>query len=67
LTRWFRPAGVYSADRDNGAKAPPSRNALLGTRFRIVTGYNGTVALAMEWGEVQGIGDWSWPLGYKPN
>jgi tripartite-type tricarboxylate transporter receptor subunit TctC len=41
---------------------PRLYNALLGTRFKIVTGYNGTaeIALAMERGEVFGIGDWSW-------
>jgi len=41
---------------------PRLYNALIGTRFKIVTGYNGTaeIALAMERGEVQGIGDWSW-------
>lgn len=41
---------------------PRLYNALLGTKFRIVTGYNGTaeIALAMERGEVFGIGDWSW-------
>jgi hypothetical protein len=34
----------------NGAKAPPGRHALIGTRFRIITGFNGTaeIALAME-------------------
>jgi tripartite-type tricarboxylate transporter receptor subunit TctC len=37
-------------------------NALLGTKFKIVNGYPGTteIILAMERGEVQGIGDWSW-------
>jgi tripartite-type tricarboxylate transporter receptor subunit TctC len=37
-------------------------NALLGTRFKIVNGYPGTteIILAMERGELQGIGDWSW-------
>ena len=41
---------------------PRLYNALIGTKFKIVTGYNGTteIALAMERGEVQGIGDWSW-------
>jgi tripartite-type tricarboxylate transporter receptor subunit TctC len=41
---------------------PRLYNSLLGTRFKIVTGYNGTaeIALAIERGEVQGIGDWSW-------
>src|SRR5262249_6225352 len=41
---------------------PRLLNAVLGTKFRIVTGYPGTVeiALAMERDEVQGIGDWAW-------
>jgi tripartite-type tricarboxylate transporter receptor subunit TctC len=41
---------------------PRLYNALIGTRFKIVTGYNGTaeIALAMERREVSGIGDWSW-------
>lgn len=42
--------------------SPRIYNALIGTKFRIVNGYQGTTAigLAMERGEVQGIGDWSW-------
>ena len=41
---------------------PRLYNSLIGTRFKIVNGYNGTaeIALAIERGEVQGIGDWSW-------
>jgi tripartite-type tricarboxylate transporter receptor subunit TctC len=41
---------------------PRLLNALLGTRFKIVNGYPGTteIILAMERGELQGIGDWSW-------
>lgn len=41
---------------------PRLYNALLGTRFKIILGYSGTpaIGLAMERGEVQGIGDWSW-------
>src|SRR5205807_8986702 len=41
---------------------PRLYNAVLGTKFKIVTGYNGTadIGLAIERGEVQGIGDWSW-------
>lgn len=37
-------------------------NAIIGTRFKLVTGYTGTptIQLAMERGEVQGIADWSW-------
>jgi tripartite-type tricarboxylate transporter receptor subunit TctC len=40
---------------------PRLLNALIATKFKIVTGYPGTteIALAMERGEVQGIGDWS--------
>ena len=35
---------------------------MLGTKFKIITGYNGTadIGLAIERGEVFGIGDWSW-------
>ena len=42
--------------------SPKIYNALIGTKFKIVTGYTGTngIALAMERGEVQGIADWSW-------
>ena len=42
--------------------SPKIYNALIGTRFKIVSGYTGTPAiqLAMERGEVQGIADWSW-------
>jgi tripartite-type tricarboxylate transporter receptor subunit TctC len=41
---------------------PRLLNALIGTKFRIVSGYPGTtdVLLAMERGEVMGLGDWSW-------
>jgi tripartite-type tricarboxylate transporter receptor subunit TctC len=41
--------------------APRLMNALIGTKFRIVSGYQGTteVLLAMERGEVMGLGDWS--------
>ena len=41
---------------------PRLYNSLIGTKFKIVTGYSGTaeIALAIERGEVQGIGDWSW-------
>jgi tripartite-type tricarboxylate transporter receptor subunit TctC len=42
--------------------SPRLYNALIGTKFKIITGYPGTTAigLAMESGEVQGIADWSW-------
>jgi tripartite-type tricarboxylate transporter receptor subunit TctC len=41
---------------------PRLYNTLLGTKFKIITGYNSTadIALAMERGEISGIGDWSW-------
>jgi tripartite-type tricarboxylate transporter receptor subunit TctC len=41
---------------------PRLYNAVLGTKFKIVTGYAGTadIGLAIERGEVEGIGDWSW-------
>jgi tripartite-type tricarboxylate transporter receptor subunit TctC len=41
---------------------PRLYNAVLGTKFKIVTGYSGTadIGLAIERGEVEGIGDWSW-------
>src|SRR5258708_35265312 len=41
---------------------PHLLNALLGTKFKIINGYPGTteIILAMERGELQGIGDWSW-------
>jgi hypothetical protein len=41
---------------------PKIYNSLLGTKFKVVTGYNSTaqIALAIERGEVHGIGDWSW-------
>jgi tripartite-type tricarboxylate transporter receptor subunit TctC len=51
--------GITGVDPET---TPKMLNALIGTRFKIVTGYNTTalVALAIERGEVQGIGDWSW-------
>jgi hypothetical protein len=41
---------------------PRLYNATIGTRFRAVRGYLGPpqIVLAMERGEVEGIGDWSW-------
>jgi tripartite-type tricarboxylate transporter receptor subunit TctC len=41
---------------------PRLYNALLGTKFKIVTGYTGMpdASLAMERGEIHSIGDWSW-------
>jgi hypothetical protein len=41
---------------------PRLYNAVLGTKFKIVTGYTGTtdIGLAIERGEIEGIRDWSW-------
>lgn len=41
---------------------PRLLNALIGTKFKVISGYPGTteVTLAMERGEVHGLGDWSW-------
>jgi tripartite-type tricarboxylate transporter receptor subunit TctC len=51
--------GIAGADPET---TPRLYNALIGTRFKVVTGYSSTaqVAAAVERGEVQGIGDWSW-------
>jgi hypothetical protein len=51
--------GIVGVDPET---TPKLYNSLLGTRFKVVTGYNSTgqVALAIERGEVQGIADWSW-------
>ncbi len=40
---------------------PRLLNALIATKFKVITGYPGVteIVLAMERGEVQGIGDWS--------
>ncbi len=37
-------------------------NKLLGTKIKVISGYNGTaaIALAMERGETSGIGAWNW-------
>ncbi len=41
---------------------PRLYNSLLGMKFKVISGYPGTTAigLAMESGEVEGVGDWSW-------
>jgi len=51
--------GITGVDPET---TPRLYNALIGTRFKVVTGYNSTaqIALAIERGEVQGIADWSW-------
>ena len=51
--------GITGVDPET---TPRLYNSLIGTQFKVVTGYNSTaqIALAIERGEVQGIGDWSW-------
>lgn len=41
---------------------PRALNNILGTKFKIVSGYPGQaqIVLAMERGEIQGTGNWSW-------
>ncbi len=50
--------GITGVDPET---TPKIYNSLIGTRFKVVTGYNSTaqIALAIERGEVQGIADWS--------
>ena len=51
--------GITGVDPET---TPKLYNSLLGTKFKVVTGYNSTaqIALAIERGEVHGIADWSW-------
>jgi len=51
--------GITGVDPET---TPRIYNTLIGTKFKVVTGYNSTgqIALAIERGEVHGIGDWSW-------
>lgn len=51
--------GITGVDPET---TPKLYNSLIGTKFKVVTGYNSTaqIALALERGEVQGIADWSW-------
>ena len=51
--------GIVGVDPET---TPRLYNSLLGTKFKIVTGYNSTaqIALAIERGEVNGIADFSW-------
>jgi tripartite-type tricarboxylate transporter receptor subunit TctC len=51
-----------SGPNDDTGQFPKVINALLGTKFKVVTGYPGgnDVVLAMERGEVQGRCGWSW-------
>jgi tripartite-type tricarboxylate transporter receptor subunit TctC len=51
--------GITGVDPET---TPKLYNSLMGTKFKVVTGYNSTsqIALAIERGEVHGIADWSW-------
>ncbi len=42
---------------------PRLLNAMIGAKFRIVPGYpsSASILVAMERGEIQGVGDWEWP------
>src|SRR5262249_37826373 len=53
---------IGGVDGGDPETTPKLYNALLGTKFKIVTGYNSTaqIALAIERGEVSCIADWSW-------
>ena len=61
---YTRELTVGASDEGGSTRDFPAvLNNLLGTRFRIVTGYAGTkeITLALERGEVQGICGLSWP------
>ncbi|MGY9005548.1 MAG: Bug family tripartite tricarboxylate transporter substrate binding protein [Alphaproteobacteria bacterium] len=51
-----------TSPRSGGGAYPQIMNHVLGTRFKVVVGYGSTgeSTLAMERGEVHGIGSWSW-------
>jgi tripartite-type tricarboxylate transporter receptor subunit TctC len=63
-------ADLFSAEMTVGGSGPLGENetiprllnAFLGTKFKVVSGYpsNNAILLAMERGEVQGVGDWTW-------
>ena len=63
LNRELIIGGMAGVDPET---TPKLYNALLETKFKIVNGYKspGDIALAMERGEVEGVGDWSWS-GFK--
>ncbi len=54
--------GGSGGGADNTSVMPRLLNSLVGTKFKIITGYTGTnsIALAMERGEVQGLVGTSW-------
>ncbi|MEE8516957.1 MAG: tripartite tricarboxylate transporter substrate-binding protein [Alphaproteobacteria bacterium] len=51
-----------TSPRSGGGVYPMLLNNLLGTKFKVIVGYGGTgeSTLAMERGEIQGVGSWSW-------
>ena len=51
--------GITGVDPET---TPKLYNSLIGTKFKVVSGYNSTsrIALAIESGELEGIADWSW-------
>src|SRR5262245_61657892 len=51
--------GITGVDPET---TPKLYNSLIGTKFKVVSGYNSTsrIALAIENGELEGIADWSW-------
>ena len=51
-----------TSPRSGGGVYPRVVNAILGTKFKVIVGYGSTgeSTLAMERGEVQGIGSWTW-------
>lgn len=53
--------GSTSAASDNQL-IPQALNGLIGTKFKLVTGYHamGNLTLALERGEAEGIGYWGW-------
>jgi len=59
-----------TSPRSGGGVYPRILNQILGTKFKVVVGYGSTgeSTLAMERGEVEGIGAWSWTQlrGRKP-
>jgi hypothetical protein len=59
LERELIVGGIVGVDPET---TPKLYNSLLGTKFKVVNGYNSTaeIALAIERGEVQGIADFSW-------
>ncbi len=51
-----------TSPRSGGGAYPMLLNNILGTKFKVIVGYGGTgeSTLAMERGEIQGVGSWSW-------